>query len=314
MFSIVIPVYNKEKWIIKCLDSVLNQTFPSFEILIIDDGSTDNSLALIEKKYNDCRIKIITQKNQGVSAARNTGIALAKSEWIAFLDADDIWDHTFLQSISTAIKQYPTSYIIGTNYEKVRESNNLPIHDIDEIKLNYRQINHYFEHAATSHLFSASSTVVRRSAFDTVLPFNTSLTNGEDLDVWFRLMLHFDGLYIDNKLAYYVQVHNSINNNDPFKLAPIEKSFVYSMLERYQQYMYPKEKKPGFRNFVYTMLLKYLSLYYFDTRYRKEAATILKKIPLRYKIRRLKNLIYVLPYPIGYYLYQKIMVAKHKVV
>ena len=90
MFSIIIPLYNKEKYIVNTIKSVLNQSFSKFEVIVVDDGSSDNGVNAV-KKIDDSRIKIITQKNQGVSAARNNGIKNAKYEYIAFLDADDLW-------------------------------------------------------------------------------------------------------------------------------------------------------------------------------------------------------------------------------
>ena len=91
MFSIVIPLYNKAEYVPKTLASVLNQTYSDFELIIVDDGSTDDSLEVINS-FVDNRIKIVKQKNGGVSAARNRGIIEAKYELIALLDADDWWD------------------------------------------------------------------------------------------------------------------------------------------------------------------------------------------------------------------------------
>ena len=87
--SVIIPSYNAERWIKSTIDSVLAQTYSNIEIIVVDDGSTDESVSVISKNYPE--IKLITQKNQGVAAARNKGIENASSEWIAFLDADDIW-------------------------------------------------------------------------------------------------------------------------------------------------------------------------------------------------------------------------------
>src|SRR5699024_6424946 len=90
MFSIVIPLYNKELSITNTLQSVLNQTFTDFEVVIVNDGSTDNSVEKVEA-FNDPRIRLIHQANAGVSAARNKGIEEANYDWISFLDADDLW-------------------------------------------------------------------------------------------------------------------------------------------------------------------------------------------------------------------------------
>lgn len=89
MFSIIIPLYNKAHTIINTLNTVFNQTCQDFEIIIVNDGSTDNSLQLIRQNFNDKRIKIINQENAGVSAARNKGIQESQGDWISFLDGDD---------------------------------------------------------------------------------------------------------------------------------------------------------------------------------------------------------------------------------
>lgn len=114
MFSVVIPLYNKEDVILRTISSVLTQTLQEFEVIIVNDGSTDKSVEIIKDFFTDDRLKIIEQKNQGVSAARNTGIRNAKNEYIAFLDADDEWLPTFLETVCSAIKKYPNAGFFGT--------------------------------------------------------------------------------------------------------------------------------------------------------------------------------------------------------
>ena len=122
--SIVIPLYNKEKFIARTLESVLAQTFKNFEVLIVNDGSTDSSVE-VAKKYIDDRFRIINQKNSGVSAARNKGIKLARAKYIAFLDADDTWEPNFLSEIQRLIKKYPQAGLYGTGYRKINELNKI---------------------------------------------------------------------------------------------------------------------------------------------------------------------------------------------
>ena len=94
-FSIVIPLYNKQDCIRQALDCVFNQSFQDFEVIVVDDGSTDRGAEIV-REYKDERLRLVSQKNSGVSAARNAGIAAAHNSWIAFLDADDIWTHLHL--------------------------------------------------------------------------------------------------------------------------------------------------------------------------------------------------------------------------
>lgn len=115
MISVVIPLYNKEKQIAKTLQTVLNQTYQDFEIVIVNDGSTDGSVDEV-KKFLNPRIRLINQKNGGVSAARNRGIEEAKGEYIAFLDADDLWDIDHLEVLYQLILAYPKNGAYATAY------------------------------------------------------------------------------------------------------------------------------------------------------------------------------------------------------
>src|SRR5690606_24640193 len=115
MFSVVIPLYNKELSIIETINSVLGQDFDDYEIIVINDGSTDNSR---QKVYSiiDSRIRIIDQANGGVSSARNRGINEAKYEWIAFLDGDDLWKNNHLQTFKKMITNYSEYKVFCTSY------------------------------------------------------------------------------------------------------------------------------------------------------------------------------------------------------
>ena len=146
MISVVIPLYNKEKQIKRTLQSVLTQTFQDFEIVIVNDGSTDNSTIEVEK-IKDSRIRLIHQENAGVSAARNKGIEEAKYELIALLDADDEWKNKYLEVQYDLYKKYPKCDIFACNYEFVNEK-----HDISPTiikKLSFKEndgiLNNYFE-------------------------------------------------------------------------------------------------------------------------------------------------------------------------
>src|SRR5574344_1047459 len=115
MISVVIPLYNKERYIERALRSVLNQTFGDFEIVVVNDGSTDASVSVVEG-IEDSRIRIINQKNGGVSAARNRGIEESKYDIVAFLDADDVWKENHLSVIAELIDKYPACGVFATSY------------------------------------------------------------------------------------------------------------------------------------------------------------------------------------------------------
>ena len=132
-FSIIVPVYNSEKYIQVCIDSILKQTYENYEIIIIDDGSNDDSLNIINTNYKDVEnITIISGKNQGVSYARNLGIEYAKGEWITFLDSDDWIDEDTLKIIDDSIKNNPEIELI---------QNNIVTNDGENISLGYQLSN-----------------------------------------------------------------------------------------------------------------------------------------------------------------------------
>lgn len=115
MFSVVIPLYNKQDCIRNTVQSVLNQTFPDFEINIVDDGSTDRSLE-IARQFDDPRIRVFSKPNGGVSSARNYGIRQSRKKYIAFLDADDLWYPDYLSEIARLIDKYPGCGIYSAGY------------------------------------------------------------------------------------------------------------------------------------------------------------------------------------------------------
>lgn len=114
MFSVIIPLYNKERTIVRTLSTVITQTYTEFEVIIVDDGSTDSSVSLIRDSFNDERIKVITQKNKGVSSARNEGVLRARHEYLAFLDADDEWLPGYLEKVKEAISLFPEAGMFCT--------------------------------------------------------------------------------------------------------------------------------------------------------------------------------------------------------
>ena len=111
-FTVVIPLYNKEQYIAETLDSVKKQSFDDYEVLIINDSSTDNSLSIAQSYETDNRFHVFTKANGGVSAARNYGIEKAKGEYVCFLDADDLWDEKYLEEADRLLKTNKYAIIV----------------------------------------------------------------------------------------------------------------------------------------------------------------------------------------------------------
>lgn len=180
MFSVVIPLYNKELSVKDTIQSVLDQTFTDFEIIIVNDGSTDNSLQLI-LEFTDPRIRIVDKTNGGVSSARNRGIAEARYEWIAFLDGDDIWKKNHLEVVHNMIIRYPEDNVFCTSF--IRSNQQLPARLDADIQV----IEDYFKEAIKDHFYWTSATCINCSVFELVGNFNERYNRGEDLDLWARI-------------------------------------------------------------------------------------------------------------------------------
>lgn len=186
MISVVVPLYNKQESISNTIKSVLDQSFQDFEIVVVDDGSTDES-AIKVNNIQDPRIRLISQNNQGVSAARNKGIKEAKYEWIAFLDGDDLWEKNHLEEITKMMNIYPDDKVFVTSFEY---SDNRRLFKHERNNSIYR-VESYFKEAIDEILVWTSIIVVNKNCFSEVGLFKEYLKRGEDVDLWARLAKRF---------------------------------------------------------------------------------------------------------------------------
>ena len=184
-FSVVIPLYNKEKYIEATIRSVLDQSHQDLEVLVVDDGSTDGSLALAERFASD-RVHIIRQENQGVSVARNTGIEHASGEFICFLDADDQWRPEYLATIDVLTEQYPESDIFVTAYAVNMGGGK--VHYSTRLEPEMGCLPSYWLTLARGYDFVwTSATVIRRETLIRAGLFKPGEKIGQDLDMWARV-------------------------------------------------------------------------------------------------------------------------------
>jgi glycosyltransferase involved in cell wall biosynthesis len=229
MFSVVIPLYNKANCILETVNSVLRQTFPDFELIIVNDGSTDNSLDAIASVHDD-RIIILNQRNSGVSSARNNGINHARFNYIALLDADDLWDKMFLEEMRKLIYQYPDVSLYGCGYSFQKSSGistpdlGLPDHFKGELN--------YFVLAKDNTLFTSSSVVFKKKDFLELGGFDKSLARGEDIDLWIRFALNKKVAFYNKSLVIYKL---NAENRALDKAIPKEKCLIWN-LERFKKY------------------------------------------------------------------------------
>jgi len=205
MISIVIPLYNKEKSVANTLSTVFNQTFQDFEVVIVDDGSTDNSVAEV-LKIQDSRIRLFHQANAGVSAARNKGIAEAKYDYIAFLDADDEWYPDYLQEQVNLINNYPECSVFACDYQFRNHKGELKQTKINKVPFSSQTgiLTNYFEVASCSHPpLWTSAVMVKKDAVLSVNGFPVGIRSGEDLSTWARLAIRYFIAYSRRILPIY---------------------------------------------------------------------------------------------------------------
>ncbi len=203
-FSIVMPLYNKELSVSRAVHSVLGQSHSDFELLIVDDGSTDNSLE-VARRFQDPRIRVLTKVNGGASSARNLAIENASGEFVAFLDADDEWRADFLEKMVRLIDVYPQAVLYSSAYMNVEAGK-------DNKLVRFSDTGDHFEVGCLANYFSgilqmgasinnSSTSVVRLQQFRDGLSFPTNIRTYEDHAVWYRLALKGEVAYIPEGLS-----------------------------------------------------------------------------------------------------------------
>lgn len=287
MFSVIIPYYNKAKYIERCIDSIVNQTFKDFEIIMVDDGSTDNGCEIIKSKYGNS-ITIISQFNKGVSAARNNGISVAKFDYIAFLDADDCWHNQFLEKNKEIIDNEENVKIIGAHYSR-------DTHFLSNkyTSINYFKFENYFRSALRNTYFNSSSVVISRSFFDKNPAFNSILKRGEDIDVWIRVVQSGgNAFYITDTLSFY-------SDEDIFQATntkhDLQQTLVGKINELYSS-LKIESKNVDFNKFVSIYVYFNLYPYYFDAKYHESAKKALYSNEFKFYLLHLP---YLMPLSIG---------------
>lgn len=232
-FSIIIPLYNKEEFIQSTVESVLNQSYHRYEIIVINDGSTDKSLDVLAPFINEEKLKVVNKVNSGVSASRNLGVKEAKYEWIAFLDADDLWKESYLSEVNRMINTYPIASIIGMNYD-------CTVPFVNKIYKKEGYIKDYYKISIQEYLFNSSSVALRKSIFKQ--GFREDLSIGEDIEMWYRLAKNNIIAYCPYVLSHYRK--NMRNEISRQKKSPIKLNWSYhlnfsSCKSKYEkQYLY----------------------------------------------------------------------------
>ena len=192
-FSVIIPTFNRAKVISRAIDSVLNQTYKNFELIVVDDGSTDNTQEIL-KKYD--QIKIMTQENQGVSSARNSAIQISIGEWTCFLDSDDEWLPTKLESQKNIILSHPKIIWNHTNEIWIRNGVR-----VNQMKKHQKAGGDQFKRSLELCIISPSTVCIRKDILLAHL-FREDFPVCEDYDLWLKLSSQYEIDYIEEPLIY----------------------------------------------------------------------------------------------------------------
>jgi len=279
MFSLIIPLYNKSDYIAKAVESVLTQSYKNFELIIVNDGSTDNSLEVIESicKSVNSKISLINQKNSGVSSARNNGVKAAKYDYIALLDADDWWDKDFLLEMFNLINDFPDGGLYGCNYYSVKNSKNRVLNVGVEEGFEKGYIDYFKTYSNTFCVpINCSFVVVKKNVFDEVGGFNRNLKFSEDLDLWIRIALKYKVAYLNKHLAYS-------NQNIPVNLRALGEKIWKKEEHAVFNFEYLKNEESQNTDFKYLLdgiRVRSLMRYYLGGVYRNEVKEILSEVDM----------------------------------
>ncbi|MFH1877741.1 MAG: glycosyltransferase [Candidatus Omnitrophota bacterium] len=243
-FSVIIPVYNRELFIGKAIGSVLEQTFRDFELIIINDGSTDRTGELISA-YKDERVIYKEQEKQGVSRARNRGLELANGAFIAFLDSDDWWLSDKLAKAAEHIKKYPGIKIFHTEEIWHRRGEVLP-----QKPRHHKPAGNVYKKALRLCCISISTAVIKRDVFTDIGVFDETLEACEDYDLWLRAAIRYEVKLIPEALTEKDggrpdQLSSSVWGLDRFRIKALEKMLNAGNLDNdhYQCTLSELEKK-----------------------------------------------------------------------
>lgn len=199
-FSVIMPLYNKAAYVEKGIRSVLEQTYPHYELIVVNDGSKDNSAEIAEKLLEGVsNARFINQQNSGVATTRNNGVAIAKGEYVCFLDADDWWDVSFLQEMSQFIQEYPEAGIWGTNYWYVKRGMTRVGVCCETGYINYPLV---YKSQTSMPLWTGAVSMSKETFFK-YGGFPVGIKLGEDFLLWTKIALEHKVAFLNKTVAYY---------------------------------------------------------------------------------------------------------------
>lgn len=287
-FSVIIPLYNKAPYVAKAIDSVLAQTYMDFELIIMDDGSKDDSYVIASKSiegHQNCHL--YRQENAGVSMARNNGEAVSQGEYLCFLDADDWWEPTFLEEMSKLVEEFPDAGIYGTNYTIVNETKRktrvAQIGVEEGFEVGY--INYCQAYAKTLYMpLWTGAVCIPRNVFQEMKGFPKGVKLGEDFILWVSIALKHKVAFLNKPLAYYNQDVDAANRGVGHLHKP-EEHMLWNL-----GFLEEEEKvNPDYKQLIDNLRVSGLMQYYLSKEYREKAVHELEKVDWERQSERAKN-------------------------
>lgn len=230
LVSILTPVYNGARYIAQAIDSARAQTYPDFELIIVNDGSTDNSVEVIRPYLADPRIKYLEQPNGGVAAARNAALRVARGRYIGFLDQDDLWLPEKLRFQVQYLDDHPGIGLVHANQDYIDSDGRHTCLDFDD---GFTKVSGWcFRDLFIKNRIAVLTVLARKSSMDSVGPLNETIPGGDDYEMWLRISKHFQIGHLDQVLAHY-RTHESNVSNDNFRMTRTDLGAVQSILQKY---------------------------------------------------------------------------------
>lgn len=307
LFSVIIPLYNKAIYIQETIESVLQQRFTDYEIIVINDASTDHGVQVVNT-FSDPRILLIeNEKNLGLSATRNVGIAHAKGEIIALLDADDIWLPNFLETIKNLHDSFPEAAIYGTDYTEIytthkaiESKKNIPI----ALKNTSFVVTDFFKANMCQPIFNPSCVAFKKTICEYAQVFNPKITFSEDIDFYikygsqYKVAYHYEALVemrfdVPNQMSRSNISKKTLPDLDSYETLAKGNSSLKKFLDLYR-YIYASlyqlenaipEKKKMLKHIIYQNLTWKQRLLLKSPRFVLVLIKKVKGLLLKYNIR-----------------------------
>lgn len=289
-FSVILPLFNKAPYVARTIQSVLSQSFDDFELIVVDDGSTDSSFEVASRAIGgDFRCQIVHQENSGVSAARNKGVEISHGDYLCFIDGDDWWAPGFLDRMNWLIREYPDAGIYGTNYFYVKNGRQrICVKNAETGYIDYCKV--YSE--GMSMPLTSISVAIDPLVFREFGGFKRNLKLGEDFDLWIRIALKYKVAFLNEPLAYYNQDSNPAwrgirQLNDP----------QFHMLWNLSYLESEETINPSYKQLIDNLRVYGLFPYYLSSNYRELAKQELRKVDWKNQPLKTRRL-YKTPIPL----------------